>query len=79
MGVEACSRVALMGETTLGRVQIDPLAQDRFLGLKISPLTRRRLRNFHANRRGYWSFWIFLVLFVVTLVGLAMGPIFFAT
>ena len=28
---------------------------------------RRRLHNFKANRRGYWSFWIFLALFVVTL------------
>jgi microcin C transport system permease protein len=56
-----------MGETTLGRVQIDPLSQGRFFGLRISPLTRRRLRNFRANRRGYWSFWIFLVLFLVSL------------
>jgi len=39
----------------------------RFLGRRITPLTARRLRNFRANRRGYWSFWIFLVLFVVTL------------
>ena len=27
----------------------------------------RRWQNFKANRRGYWSFWIFLVLFVVSL------------
>ncbi|HEY0836796.1 MAG TPA: ABC transporter permease [Azospirillum sp.] len=33
----------------------------------MTPLTRRRLANFRANRRGYWSFWIFLVLFLVTL------------
>ncbi|MEW6641454.1 MAG: ABC transporter permease [Pseudomonadota bacterium] len=32
-----------------------------------SPLNRRRWENFKANRRGYWSFWIFSVLFVVTL------------
>jgi len=40
------------------------------LGLKprnLSPITRRRLRNFRANRRGYWSLWIFLALLVVTL------------
>ena len=39
-------------------------------GLKtnnLSPITRRRLRNFKANRRGYWSTWIFLVLLVLTL------------
>src|ERR1043165_4610193 len=35
--------------------------------LAISPLNRRRWPNFRANRRGYWSFWIFLVLFVVSL------------
>ena len=33
----------------------------------LSPLNRRRLANFRANRRGWWSFWIFLVLFTVTL------------
>jgi len=33
----------------------------------LSPLNRRRLRNFRANRRGWWSFWIFLFLFLVTL------------
>ncbi len=44
-----------------------PLGEDRILGRKISPLTRRRLRNFRANSRGYWSFWIFVVIFVATL------------
>jgi microcin C transport system permease protein len=34
---------------------------------KLSPLTRRRLQNFKANRRGYWSLWIFLFLLLVTL------------
>jgi len=32
-----------------------------------SPLNQRRWQNFKANRRGYWSFWIFAVLFVVSL------------
>src|SRR3954468_8693205 len=32
-----------------------------------SPLNRRRWQNFKANRRGFVSFWIFLVLFFVTL------------
>ncbi len=35
---------------------------------KMSPLTRRRLESFKANRRGWWSLWIFLVIFLVTLV-----------
>ena len=33
----------------------------------LSPINRRRWQNFKANRRGYWSFWIFLVLFVISL------------
>jgi microcin C transport system permease protein len=37
------------------------------LGMRVTPLTRRRLLSFKANRRGYWSFWIFMVLFFVTL------------
>ncbi len=32
-----------------------------------SPLTQRRLHQFRANRRGFWSFWIFLTLFFVSL------------
>ena len=39
----------------------------RFLGFRVTPLTRRRLANFRANRRGFWSFWIFLVLFTLSL------------
>ena len=35
--------------------------------MTLNPLQRRRLANFRANRRALWSFWIFLVLFVVTL------------
>ncbi|MCB2100147.1 MAG: ABC transporter permease [Rhodobacterales bacterium] len=37
------------------------------MGRRITPINRRRLANFKANKRGYWSFWIFLVLFVVSL------------
>ena len=35
--------------------------------LKLGPMNRRRLDNFRRNRRGYWSFWIFAVLFVISL------------
>ena len=44
-----------------------PPAGDVFLGRRITPITRRRIENFKANRRGFWSLWIFLVLFVVSL------------
>jgi microcin C transport system permease protein len=33
----------------------------------LSPLLRRRLHNFRANRRGYWSLWIFLAIFGLSL------------
>ena len=35
--------------------------------IHLSPLNRRRLGNFRANRRAFWSLWIFLVLFIVCL------------
>ena len=44
-----------------------PGGRTRFLGRELSPLTQRRLRNFRANKRGYWSLWIFLTLFIVAL------------
>ncbi|MES9881267.1 MAG: ABC transporter permease [Sedimenticola sp.] len=34
---------------------------------KINPMTQRRLAVFRANRRGWWSLWIFLALFTFTL------------
>jgi microcin C transport system permease protein len=33
----------------------------------LSPINRRRWENFKANRRGYWSLWIFMILFVLSL------------
>lgn len=38
------------------------------MGISISPLTRRRLAQFRANKRGFWSLWLFLLLFVVSLL-----------
>lgn len=32
-----------------------------------NPIAERRWANFKANRRGFWSLWIFLVVFIVTL------------
>lgn len=34
--------------------------------MSLSPLARRRLANFRANRRGWWSLWIFALLFTLT-------------
>jgi microcin C transport system permease protein len=41
--------------------------------MALSPITQRRLSQFRANGRGFWSLWIFLALFV-----LAMGAEFIA-
>ncbi len=35
--------------------------------LRLSPINARRMQNFKANRRGFWSLWIFLILFTVCL------------
>ncbi|NJM11297.1 MAG: ABC transporter permease [Synechococcaceae cyanobacterium SM1_2_3] len=34
---------------------------------RLTPLTQRRLAQFCANRRGYWSLWLFLILFGFSL------------
>ncbi len=34
---------------------------------RLSPLNERRWKNFKANKRGYWSLWIFLILFVLAM------------
>jgi microcin C transport system permease protein len=33
----------------------------------INPINRRRWQNFKANRRGWWSLWIFLILFALSM------------
>jgi len=35
---------------------------------RLSPLNQRRWQNFKANRRAWWSLWIFLALFGISLV-----------
>jgi microcin C transport system permease protein len=34
---------------------------------RLTPVNRRRLDNFKRNRRGCWSFWIFMILFILSL------------
>ena len=53
----------LPGETPTAK----PVPKDRFLGVRITPIMRRRLANFARNRRGFWSLWIFLTLFILSL------------
>ena len=35
--------------------------------MRLSPINQRRWANFKANRRGFWSLWIFLAIFALTL------------
>jgi microcin C transport system permease protein len=35
---------------------------------KLSPISKRRWRAFKANKRGYYSFWLFLILFTISLL-----------
>ena len=35
--------------------------------MTLSPINQRRLHNFRSNRRGWWSFWLFLILFFGSL------------
>lgn len=51
-----------MGQSTVNDA-LTPAAKPSFL----SPINQRRWQNFKANRRGYWSLWIFLVLFILSI------------
>ena len=35
--------------------------------MTLNPVTRRRIAIFRANRRGFWSMWVFMVLFGLSL------------
>ena len=41
--------------------------EDRILGVRVTPMGRRRLANFRSNRRAFYALWIFLGLFVASL------------
>jgi microcin C transport system permease protein len=51
-------------------VDVSPVGPDVTVQRKwlaLTPINRRRWENFRANRRGYWSLWIFLILFMGSL------------
>jgi microcin C transport system permease protein len=54
-----------MSEATLSRA--DDFAHPRVLGIRVRPITARRVASFRANRRGLLALYLFLILFVVTL------------
>ena len=58
---------------TLSDAAARPRPGRRFLGFRITPITERRLANFRRNKRGFWSLWIFLVLFFLSLFAEAIA------
>jgi microcin C transport system permease protein len=63
--VEARTLDKVPGATVVATLDRPALSPRRWFSL--SPLNRRRWENFKRNRRGYWSFWIFLTLFFISL------------
>jgi microcin C transport system permease protein len=53
--------------TPEGAVLAPARIASRFMGVSITPLTVRRLQAFRRNARGFWSLWLFLVLFGISL------------
>ena len=51
----------------LEKVTARPLPQRIASWFQLSPINERRWNNFKANRRGYWSLWLFLAMFFVSL------------
>jgi microcin C transport system permease protein len=39
----------------------------RLPSFALSPVNQRRWRSFRSNKRGYWSLWLFLLLFTVSI------------
>ena len=50
----------------VGDAELAALAREQ-PAVWLSPINRRRWENFKAHRRGYVSFWVFLVLFILSL------------
>jgi len=63
--VDARTAIKSPDTTAVGVSGLDVPPERRWI--RISPLNKRRWDNFKANRRGYWSLWIFLALFIVSL------------
>ncbi len=56
--------VAMPGQMPGLPPQVPPTRRGVFT---LSPLNKRRWNNFRKNRRAYWSLWIFLAMFVISL------------
>jgi ABC-type microcin C transport system permease subunit YejE len=43
--------------------------------MKLNPLTARKLRRFRSLKRGYYSFWLLIVLTALSLVAGTSRPV----
>lgn len=51
----------------VGKARAHESSKRRLFRPRLSPINQRRWQAFKANRRGYWSLWIFLGLFITSL------------
>src|SRR5262249_11449501 len=61
------ARSELKSPETRVALPVGPAAPPRTRRIVLSPINRRRWRNFKANDRGFYSLIIFLILFVLSL------------
>ena len=54
-------------QDTGGVTPLGVAAPPRAGGIRVSPINKRRWQNFKANRRGYWSLWLFAAMFLLSL------------
>src|ERR1700730_18622004 len=54
-------------QETGGITPLGVAAPPRSGSIRISPINKRRWQNFKANRRGYWSLWLFAAMFLLSL------------
>ncbi len=54
-------------QETGGITPLGVAAPPRAGGIRVSPINKRRWQNFKANRRGYWSLWLFAAMFLLSL------------
>jgi microcin C transport system permease protein len=43
------------------------MARERLLGMTLTPQTQRRIQAFTANKRAFYSFYVFVTVFIITL------------
>ena len=60
---EIAAGVTMDAGTAIDQVELKPQKPSRLSGIN-----QRRLALFRANKRGFWSFWIFLFLFIASLL-----------